>query len=331
MSISLSPNIKISLVVLGAFVCALIIFYSVMEWYLVNYNPFNRWVDTRLSSPSQQKQIFILGSSQVGTLNATYINQRISSYDNNFIVYNLAISADRPSTRLTDLAKIISLKPDLVIYGVGYRDFEQISQENLSPIGFSTTNSIKSVFPDPRNLLGTQTSFFASNEFVSKILSDPQLVTFTLYLYITDAKGHYPDINSDTPLIIHNQQDNITDNEIITKEFTATPQIFNGIDPKEVSAFNQIVSTLEKNDIKVVVFANPYNRLWIDKISNSDKQIFNSTLDNAHNEYGADLYSLQNKYDNLNVWTDAMHIAYNQKSIIYSDDVSKIILNEIEK
>ncbi|HEV2193270.1 MAG TPA: D-alanyl-lipoteichoic acid biosynthesis protein DltD [Nitrosopumilaceae archaeon] len=329
MNVTLSPNIKISLIILGAFVFALIVFYSVMEWYLINYEPFNRWVKTKLNSEQQQKQIFILGSSQVGTLNTTFINQRISSYNNNFVVYNLAISADKPSTRLNDLNKIISLKPNLVIYGVGYRDFEKISQENTSPIGFSTDEKSKSIFPDPRNLFGAQTSFFTDNEFVSKILNDPQLVTLTLYLYVTGAQGHYPDVNSNTPLIIHNQADNITSNEIIKKEFTQTPRIFNGIDPKEISAFDKIIDTLKRNNIQVAVFANPYNKLWVDKISNSDRQLFNSTLEDAHYKYGMDLYSLQDKYNELNIWTDAMHVAYNQNSIIYSEDVSKIILNEI--
>ena len=329
MNVTLSPNIKISLIILGAFVFALIVFYSVMEWYLINYEPFNRWVKTKLNSEQQQKQIFILGSSQVGTLNTTYINQRISSYNNNFVVYNLAISADKPSTRLNDLNKIISLKPNLVIYGVGYRDFEKISQENTSPIGFSTDEKSKSIFPNPRNLFGAQTTFFTDNEFVSKILNDPQLVTLTLYLYVTGAQGHYPDVNSNTPLIIHNQADNITSNEIIKNEFTQTPRIFNGIDPKEISAFDKIIDTLKRNNIQVAVFANPYNKLWVDKISNSDRQLFNSTLEDAQYKYGMNLYSLQDKYNELNIWTDAMHVAYNQNSIIYSEDVSKIILNEI--
>jgi hypothetical protein len=302
-----------------------------MEWYLINYDPFNRWVEDKLNSESRQKQIFILGSSQVGTLNTTSIHQSISNYDNNFVIYNLAISADKPSTRLNDLNKIIALKPNLIIYGVGYRDFEKTNQENISTIGFSTDDKLKDIFLDPHNSFFAQTSFFTDNEFASKILKDPQLITFMLYLYTVGSEGHYPNIYSNTPLIIHNAPNNVTSNDIIKKEFTKTTRIFNGIDPKEVSAFKKIIETLKKNNIQVAVFTNPYNRLWIDKIPSSDRQIFDSLLEDTHKKYVIHLYSLQNKYDDLNIWTDSMHIAYNEKSIIYSQDVSKIILNEIGK
>src|SRR5690349_172709 len=73
---------------------------------------------------SSEKRIFLLGSSYVERLNATYIKQYIS--DNGlqqFQVYNLAKNgAGNPSQQIEFLDDIIAAHPTVVVYGLGFRE-----------------------------------------------------------------------------------------------------------------------------------------------------------------------------------------------------------------
>ena len=71
----------------------------------------------------KKERVFIIGSSNIGQLNTTLVNEIVSNNYPAFDVYNLAITSDFPSTRLPHLEKTIALKPKLIIYGITYRDF----------------------------------------------------------------------------------------------------------------------------------------------------------------------------------------------------------------
>ena len=77
---------------------------------------------------SELDRIFIIGSSQTASLNATYIENKINKNNQNYEVYNLSIKADRPLTRLQTLDQLILTKPTLVIIGVGFFEFENLKK-----------------------------------------------------------------------------------------------------------------------------------------------------------------------------------------------------------
>ena len=57
-----------------------------------------------------------------------------------------------------------------------------------------------------------------------------------------------------------------------------------------------------------------------------------STADTASrvkNTFITDNFLLQNKYADLPIWMDVIHVAYNENSMIYSEDVAKKIISEI--
>ena len=43
------------------------------------------------------------------------------------------------------------------------------------------------------------------------------------------------------------------------------------------------------------------------------------------------IYDYNNKYDELSIWRDGSHIAFNEKAIVFSDDVAQMIIQEIEE
>ena len=79
---------------------------------------------------NNKKKIFLIGSSYVGTLNTTLINEKIFFIDKNYEVYNLAITSDHPEKRIHQIEQIISMKPNMIFYGVSFFDFQSTIEKN---------------------------------------------------------------------------------------------------------------------------------------------------------------------------------------------------------
>ena len=88
------------------------------------------------------KSIFLIGSSQIGRLNQTYIQEGINTDKNNYIVFNLADNSDTPKKRLNSISHIVKIKPDLVIYGIGHIDFADFIMK-------SDLSKPETILPDP--------------------------------------------------------------------------------------------------------------------------------------------------------------------------------------
>ena len=76
------------------------------------------------SLETEKKKIFIIGSSQAHRVNATYIQNYLSELGKDYAVYNLAIHADMPQRRLQTIDYIIDANPEIVVYGTGFRDYQ---------------------------------------------------------------------------------------------------------------------------------------------------------------------------------------------------------------
>ena len=166
-------NKKIVFYVFIAFLISFFILYFFQFWskshieiFKLENNFFSSNFDTH------DKKIFIIGSSEVGMLNATYINVNLSTPG--YTVHNLAIPSDTPSQRLNSIEQIILLKPQLVVYGVGYRDFSDkntlIKSEN------SPENKL---LPDPSMVLQNYRIIDMINGIVH--IDSPKFVTVTRF------------------------------------------------------------------------------------------------------------------------------------------------------
>lgn len=312
---------------------AIVIFYSIMNWYLINYDPFTRWVINQTKIIDSSKKIFILGSSQVASLNSTYIENHLTYNETKYAVYDLAIGGDSPSLRLGDIDTIISLKPSIIVYGVGIRDFEKKALLNISPLG--TNQDLSQNLLPTVNLIDEKTSLvLKENQFLNKIFGSPKFITLKLFNYAIrhDFGYNYPDITLKTPLI----QSDITptvSNSRIKEKFDRTPTVFRGIDIQENNqeyvAFTKILQKFTNNGIKVIVFTVPNNRIILNTIPNSDVQFFTDALSKIVEENNSNVYFLHDKYADLEVWGDLHHVAYNNTTMIYSKDIIQIIQQEL--
>ena len=267
-----------------------------------------------------KKIILLLGSSNVGQLNVAKINEIVSSQHTDYEIFNLAYNADTPKIRFNSIEETISLKPEYVFYGVSFIDFRSPTEkENIFDIKFSfaqllpnntiekfnpkfnTIEKIKEtfvstdLFPPPRKFFSVpNTPFFEYNEDSTTILTEDEL-----------KRG--------LPLSgVYASEINLTD------------------DHQEVQHFEKIISEFQKNNIKVVIFTTPVHNLYYNALSDSVKDDFNKLLERISNDYDVKIYDFSNEFGDMDIYWDLIHVSYNEKSLVYSESVAKIILKEIE-
>ena len=315
-------NYKIMMIVFSVIIVVGIIFSVSMDQYIQIYDPdWYGLLGYDNDKVKDEKKIFIIGSSSVYAINATYINEQLALNEKNYQVYNLADMSDTPRKRLASIQNIISNEPEIVVYGLGILEF-------MIPLYPSYTTTDFILNPDQ----------FISHQFNDmmepireQIPVSPKDRTLMLAKYIVRGpdQHYHPFINfTETP---------INDFEKIKEEWQTTSyaKVGRHLDVSDssiqVNQLKKILRELQKNDIKIIIITNPYHRILIDSFDDSEISNFETMLKNNANEFNFDIYSFQNKYADLNIWREPLHIAIQPEGKIFSDDVLQIILKEIEE
>lgn len=288
--------------------------------------------------------VFIIGSSHIGMLNSSYIHENLSNYGFDYAVYNLAYNGDKPSKRENYLSELISMKPKLIVYGVGYRDMSLENSANDETLNSKQAIHEK-ILPDPKQIIHEVTSTINYEKFEQ---INPRILLLTTLsgiknvftnsdnqgeCIITQCTNFFYQAN--TPFMSFE----ITDKKILNdEELRSDPEgnpIIYHIDPSytnlQVRSMSKIVETIQKNNIKLVIVSTPLHKEYLDTIPITEKDNFNLILQNLEDEYDIKIYDLSHKYQNLSMWKDYGHVAINQSALLYSEDISKIIFTEIEK
>lgn len=266
---------------------------------------------------SSSKNIFLLGSSQIGVLNVTRINNQIPP---DFTVYNLAEIGSVPIDRIAEIDKIISKNPEIVFYAISYRDFE-----------FTDNLILEYPLPDPEKIISSG----MSKNFQNIFPQNPQLITRTYLKNIfnsetqSDSQATLYTLIPNTPFYRY-YEDKIANDEQLRTE---TVQLFsqNNAEINNIKALYAIVHELNKAGIKTVILTTPLHEYYLDSISDIKKQKFSKLLENLSDEYNISIYKFDERYHGLNIWSDISHISYVEGVNEFNDDIIKIINLEIEK
>lgn len=283
--------------------------FSQMEFFNQNFNNY--------------RKVILIGSSHVGQLNATHIEEIIIKKNPDFKIYNLAVFGDTPERRIKSLDKTLSLKPTLVLYGISYREFE--SSINSAPL-LDTKQYFHDLFVGDQDDFGINNPKLTTLEFIRDISRKLELASSSNELTFQNT----PFISYDTTIhfkIANNKelelQGDISDATKIHLERHFSPN------DKQTASLIKMINNLKRNDINVILFTTPIHKNYFDKLPESEKQTFDEILERVKKETGVKIYNLTNNYSDLSIWLNITHISSNKNATIYSEDIAKIILDEI--
>jgi hypothetical protein len=268
--------------------------------------------DFFLNNFSEKRTMFLLGSSQVQFINIAQVNNLI---DEDILIYNLAITSDTPVDRINQLEKIISVTPEIIFYGISYRDFQIPYQEDVFP-------SIKKI------KLCSLSSYFPSN---------PKLLTIDLIQKVAPKEilkekeeqhifENAPFVEYNTDITIPRDLEYDKRLEAITQEWKDECILY-----QNIFALNSIISELQKNDIKIVIFTTPLHKFYLESLSDYQKNKLDELLKELSKKYDIKIYEFEEKYSELNMWRDHMHISFHESVTKYNEDIASMIIKESEK
>ncbi len=271
---------------------------------------------------SNQRNIFLLGSSHVGHINVTQVNDLIL-YDD-VIVYNLAIGSDTPAKRIKSLDKIISVTPEIVFYGISYRDFN-----------FPNQNIPVNILPTPQQLFSTPLD---NVSYLDNIFpSNPQCLTqnilnnmFNLSAEKQLEKQPEKFAEPNTPFYEYYKEETLATDDDLMKQRTYTMTWADtNIKNQNIHALNEIIIELHKHKIKVVIFTTPLHEYYLKSLSASQKNQFSLLKNDLSEQHKVKIYEFEENYEGLNIWNDLSHVSYHRNVTEYNNHVAEMILIEI--
>ena len=284
-----------------------------MGIYINNYDPtwYGLFSKNKINDDSMKK-IFLIGSSSVYPIDAQYINHQLSLNEINYELYNLADMSDSPKKRLQSFSNIISHKPEIILYGLDMEIFKIITK---------TDNSFSEIVLHPKKIFTNQfgDTIQPIRDNIPGSPKDRTLLTLKYFIFGPEPH-HHPFINfyetSITPI-----------NEL--KELDGSKQS-SRLDlsdyNEQIISLKKLISESKKNNIKLIFFSTPYLET---SVIENDIQSFKKMLE-IHSEENVSVYFLHDKYIEMEIWRDGIHIAINKDTEIYSKDILKILLKEID-
>ncbi len=273
-----------------------------------------------------EKKIFIIGSSYTQALNTTEINSKIQSECSDCKVYNLSIQGDTIEKRSKVVDLIISSKPEMIIYGISEGDFANIKNSE-----FEISNSI---LPDVQNIISSEIKLLDHFHFL-KIPTSPKDKTWNVIRQINkdDSINNriipYP--NSPFLKILKASTVTVSDLELrsLASNIQAQGTINEPEKNKTLKNLKDMINKIQNNEIKIRLFVVPHHDYIIFKQSDEFKKSFELIKEELIDTSGITIYP-RASYSEIPIWHDLYHIAVNNQSLIFSQDISDIILKELD-
>ena len=281
---------------------------------------------------SEENLVFLFGSSMVAQQNVTKIDEIVSKFNDSYTVYNVAYNGDTPKKRISYIDEFIALKPKIIFYGISYDTFVLSYEEII------IKNSKKIVLPDPKSkfeeIINTNNEKFGPfNPKITTIQIIRDGLSFTGLFPPTNVNKIYLP-NAPFSYFAEYQTKIHTDSQNLEK-YTTVDEIKQTKIPiknnERIEKLKTIIKKIQGNNIEVVILIAPLHETYLSNIPKTEHDKFYKIVDEIKNEFNLQVYDFQDRYENLPIWMDVTHVAYHKNSSIYSEDVAKKIILEIEK
>lgn len=303
----MKENIRISIFVGISFLISFGILLSFMNIY---------------SEPKEQtnheKNIFLLGTSYVAAINATHIQHILDEKHISAKVYKP--KSNEIISTLDNIDYIISNKPRLVIYGVGFRDIGFLDDKQCT-FSYIKKYEIKHETQDTKNSTNQLIIFNQNPKYMTiSILSN--LFDFEYFIKNKD------EINAKIELTDFKANDI----RLITELNKIDPQHYCmdfDFRDKALTNLDKIFTRLKASNIDVIVFIPPYTKAYLDRITPSLRSDLTHNIKTISETHGFIFIDFSSRYENYNIFSDHTHIAHNQKSLIYSNEIASLIISKL--
>jgi len=98
---------------------------------------------------------------------------------------------------------------------------------------------------------------------------------------------------------------------------------------KRILSLEKLLSKFKEQDIEVVIFTTPHHIHYLDTISSSDKERFLEIISGIATEKKIPLHYFHERYKNAPIFSNGSHVAFHERGLIYSDDMIKVIKQEL--
>ena len=315
---------KIFLTLGFAFCITLGMLFSLMDLYINIYDPEWNGVFSNEKMKNNEKRIFLIGASNVYSIDVDRISEKISSNDVEYGIYNLADMSDIPTKRMNSVGNLLNLEPDIIIYGLSITDFELDRDYKLEFFN----NDFSYYLLNPNEFFRHFFSYIIDSDFSERFPASPKdrMIQSIKYILRGPDYSSHPFINFNKNEIV--SQDKIYD--IYKKDMS-----FNGIDTnsdnEEIIAVKKMIEMFQSNGIKVLIFTPPYNELFFESTTIEEIENFEKIIESISKMYDVETLYLHDELMKESIWKDPYHVAVNKDSRIYTDKIGDWLVTELDE
>ena len=270
-------------------------------------------------------KIFLVGGSHISAINPFFIEEFLGENNEEYEVFNLSKMANRPLREIKNIDLLISAGPEIVVYGISARDFAAIQSIN------KPTVKSNQPLPDPSLFFKNWLNIQNSELLILQPDFSPKLITLKeLRGKIVNSQDY---IKAPFFRFDYKRDFNVMVDEKLQLQAIrdAKPVEITSIDKnQDLLSLKKIITHLQENNIKIILFTTPQHKYFYDLVATSEKQAFEKIIVELEKSNNLEIYRFTEKYSDLEIWRNPTHIVVSKSASIFSDDIAKLILKELK-